>query len=126
MRIADFVEHPVLSDKALEAALFRTFAIPSISRILHNSGQFEHACRKRVDDTELLVREFNESHFDSDRSESVMRKIAHSHQSTCLHSQRQPGAATTQRHSLGVPDHKRRLPLRAEPVLPPTLSVRML
>eukprot|EP00252_Welwitschia_mirabilis_P005276 TRINITY_DN15789_c0_g1_i2.p1 TRINITY_DN15789_c0_g1~~TRINITY_DN15789_c0_g1_i2.p1 ORF type:complete len:367 (-),score=-23.06 TRINITY_DN15789_c0_g1_i2:109-1209(-) len=53
-----YVEFPWLSNKALEFALFRTFAIPSISRLLHKTQQFNKSnVLKRYDDTALLIQE---------------------------------------------------------------------
>lgn len=65
--ILAFVEMPWISEKAQEAAIFRTFAIPSISRLLDNTQQFARAPLARSEDTEILIREFTEQHYDSQR-----------------------------------------------------------
>jgi hypothetical protein len=65
--IVQYIEMPWISEKSLEAALFRTFAIPSISRLLDQTQQFARQPLKRSEDTEILIREFNEHHFDSER-----------------------------------------------------------
>jgi hypothetical protein len=43
--------------RAHELALFCTFAIPSISRILDQTGEFAHRGQRRYDDTVALLRE---------------------------------------------------------------------
>lgn len=52
---------PLLYDKALEFALFRTYAVPSISATLARSGGFERDAAVRYDDTHLLLREMAEN-----------------------------------------------------------------
>lgn len=52
-------------ERALEFALFRTYAIPSISALLAKTGEFELRTRKRYDDTELLLAETIEHGCDS-------------------------------------------------------------
>ncbi|KAK9824600.1 hypothetical protein WJX72_011620 [[Myrmecia] bisecta] len=41
------VEFPLIHAKALEFALFRTYAIPSISKILVGTGEFKRDCARR-------------------------------------------------------------------------------
>jgi hypothetical protein len=48
-------EFPWDTETALSLALFRTFAVPSIARILASTGEFTERARKRYDDTELLL-----------------------------------------------------------------------
>lgn len=42
-------ERPWLVRKSLEFALFRTYAVPSISRLLEATGQFQQHGQKRYD-----------------------------------------------------------------------------
>ena len=42
-------------NRALELALLKTFCLPSISGLLHKTGEFEERPRKRYDDTALIV-----------------------------------------------------------------------
>lgn len=79
--VSDFVDLPFMTDKAQEAALLRTFTIPSISRILAGSGNFACNARKRTDDTELLVREFTERHYDSERGSLALQRVNFIHSS---------------------------------------------
>ncbi len=46
---------------ALELAQLRTFSIPSISRLLHRTRQYEAAGQKRLDDTRAILTEIAES-----------------------------------------------------------------
>jgi len=61
-------------ERSLEFALFRTYAVPAISRVLSRTGEFECRSRKRYDDTELLLCEVMEHGLDSPRgSRSIAR-----------------------------------------------------
>jgi len=51
------LEFPWDMNQALSFALFRTFAVPSIGRLLHETGEFEARPQKRYDDTALLLDE---------------------------------------------------------------------
>lgn len=54
------LEFPFTYTKALQFALFRTYGIPSISKLLAGTSQFTNpeTSSKRYVDTELLIREF--------------------------------------------------------------------
>ncbi|MCB2077855.1 MAG: DUF2236 domain-containing protein [Novosphingobium sp.] len=52
---------PYTIEKALEYALFKTYAVPSISRILAATGEFTERAQKRYDDTVLLLAEVSEN-----------------------------------------------------------------
>jgi hypothetical protein len=54
-------------ERALEFALFRTYAVPAISGLLQKTGEFIRRARKRYDDTELILAEILENGFDSRR-----------------------------------------------------------
>jgi hypothetical protein len=51
--------------RALELALFRTFAVPSIAAVLMAGGEIVGRPQRRYDDTELLVRAILEHGYDS-------------------------------------------------------------
>lgn len=71
-----FVEFPLLSRKALEFSLFKTFAIPSISKLLAATRQFSPATvNKRYDDTDILIQEFLVNHVDSSRGSRALRRL---------------------------------------------------
>lgn len=62
-------------ERALEFALFRTYAVPSISGLLAKTGEFETRTRKRYDDTELLLAEPIENGLDSDRGRRSIARM---------------------------------------------------
>jgi hypothetical protein len=66
-------------ERALEFALFRTYAVPSISGLLARTGEFGQRPRKRYDDTELLLAEIMENGFDSDRGRQALARINDMH-----------------------------------------------
>jgi hypothetical protein len=53
--------------RSLEVALMRTFCSPRISGLLHRTGEFRKHGQKRYDDTALLVAEFMQNGYDSER-----------------------------------------------------------
>lgn len=53
--------------RALEIALMRTFCSASVSKLLHNTGEFRRHGQKRYDDTAILVAEFMQNGYDSDK-----------------------------------------------------------
>ncbi|KAG0039397.1 hypothetical protein BGZ83_002821 [Gryganskiella cystojenkinii] len=56
------LEFPFLNVVSLEFASFKTYAIPTISKILAATKQFATAGLKRADDTFLIILELNEGH----------------------------------------------------------------
>lgn len=66
-------------ERALEFALFRTYAVPSISGLLATTGEFEARPRKRYDDTELLLCEAIENGLDSDRGGRAIARMNEMH-----------------------------------------------
>ncbi|MAM62681.1 MAG: hypothetical protein CMH11_14460 [Maritimibacter sp.] len=62
-------------ERALEFALFRTYAVPSISGLLARTGKFEAEPRRRYDDTELLLSEPMEHGIDSPRGAEAVARI---------------------------------------------------
>jgi hypothetical protein len=67
------------TETALSLALFRTFAVPTISRILLDAGAFTEQPRKRFDDTELLLGEVEEHGYDAERGREALRRINRMH-----------------------------------------------
>jgi len=72
-------EFPWDYERALEFALFRTYAVPSISRLLYETGEFLTCPRKRYDDTELILYEIAENGFDSERGQTALRRMNQMH-----------------------------------------------
>ncbi len=62
-------------EKALQFALFRTYAVPSISGLLSRTGEFRLRPRKRYDDTELLLSEIGENGQDSARGRAAIARM---------------------------------------------------
>ncbi len=72
-------EFPFLSTKALEFGLFKTYAIPSISKILASTKELVDRTGRRYDDTDLIMREITENDIDSDRAIEALRRLNHLH-----------------------------------------------
>ena len=66
-------------EKALEFALFRTYAVPSISGLLSRTGAFRADARKRYDDTELLLSEIAENGQDSENGRLALARMNEMH-----------------------------------------------
>ncbi|MGR9046162.1 MAG: oxygenase MpaB family protein [Gammaproteobacteria bacterium] len=72
-------EFPWDYERSLEFALFRTFAVPSISALLFKTGEFISRPRKRYDDTELILYEITENGFDSERGQAALKRMNQMH-----------------------------------------------
>jgi hypothetical protein len=72
-------EFPWDIERALEFALFRTYAVPSISSLLDQTGEFARRPRKRYDDTELLLAEILENGFESQRGRAALSRVNQMH-----------------------------------------------
>ncbi|CAN0095937.1 unnamed protein product, partial [Ectocarpus sp. 8 AP-2014] len=69
------LEFPFLMTKALEFALFATYGVPSISKLLDKTGEFRKHVGKRYDDTDFILREYLESGKDGDRGRTAMGRL---------------------------------------------------
>jgi hypothetical protein len=65
--------------QALSFALFRTYAVPSIGRLLDRTGEFTGRVQKRYDDTGLLLEEVQRHGLGSGRGRSAVRRINQMH-----------------------------------------------
>jgi hypothetical protein len=72
-------DFPFDTTRALEFALFRTFAVPSIAALLDRTGEFTRRASKRYHDTDLLVSELLEHGYASDRGLRALRRINQLH-----------------------------------------------
>jgi hypothetical protein len=72
-------EFPWDTTRALELALFRTFAVPSIAALLDSTGEFDRAAQKRYDDTDLILSTIVESGYDSDEGRRAIRRMNRIH-----------------------------------------------
>ncbi|MEV0088072.1 oxygenase MpaB family protein [Saccharopolyspora sp. NPDC050642] len=68
-------EFPWDITKALEFALFRTYAVPSIGRLLDRTGEFTRAAQKRYDDTVLILFEIFHWGTESDRGRQALEQL---------------------------------------------------
>jgi hypothetical protein len=73
------VEFPWDYTRALEFALFRTYCVPSISRLLAATGEFERRPQKRYDDTALLMAEIAAHGYESPRGREALRVVNRAH-----------------------------------------------
>lgn len=72
-------EYPWLTQRALEFALFRTYAVPSISALLDQTGQFRRHGQRRYDDTSLIIAEIVEHGYDSPRGRAAIKQMNRLH-----------------------------------------------
>jgi mpaB/rubber oxygenase-like protein len=68
-------EFPWDITKALQFALFRTYAVPSIGRLLDRTGEFNRAAQKRYDDTVLILSEIFHWGTSSDRGQQALKQL---------------------------------------------------
>jgi hypothetical protein len=72
-------EFPFDMTRALEFALFRTYAVPAISALLAQTGEFAQRTQKRYDDTDLILSEIVEYGYDSERGRAALRRMNQLH-----------------------------------------------
>jgi hypothetical protein len=72
-------EFPWDGIRALEIALMRSFCSPSVSGLLHRTGEFRKHGQKRYDDTALLVAEFMQNGYDSERGRAAITHMNRIH-----------------------------------------------
>src|SRR2546425_1239722 len=72
-------DFPFDTTRALEFALFRSFAVPSIADLLDRTGEFQNRAQKRYDDTDIIVSELIEWGYDSDRGQRALRRMNQLH-----------------------------------------------
>lgn len=77
--LSGFYDFPWDSTRALEFALFRTFAVPSIGNLLFRSKEFTNRPQKRYDDTDLILAEILENGYDSERAKEAFRRMNKMH-----------------------------------------------
>jgi hypothetical protein len=78
-RIVTAHEFPWDMMQALSLALFRTYAVPSIGRLLDATGEFHRNTQKRYDDTALLLDEISLHGLHSERGRAAVRRINQMH-----------------------------------------------
>jgi hypothetical protein len=78
-RILAAHEFPWDMNQALSFALFRTYAVPSIGRLLFETGEFTERTQKRYDDTALLLDGVLEHGVASDDGRAAVRRVNQMH-----------------------------------------------
>ncbi|UNT00343.1 DUF2236 domain-containing protein [Streptomyces tubbatahanensis] len=78
-RLIAAYEFPWDMTRALELALYRTYAVPSIGSLLARTGELAGRPQKRYDDTALLLDAVVEHGFDSVRGRGAIRRINQMH-----------------------------------------------
>ncbi|MGH3358988.1 MAG: oxygenase MpaB family protein [Nocardioidaceae bacterium] len=72
-------EFPWDIQQALSFALFRTYAVPSIGRLLYDTGEFTERTQKRHDDTALILDEVSEHGLESVGGRRAVRRMNQMH-----------------------------------------------
>lgn len=72
-------EFPWDMNQALGFALFRTYAVPGIGRLLDETGEFTKRPQKRYDDTALLLEPPNRLGFEDPEARAAIRRINQMH-----------------------------------------------
>ncbi|MER5928614.1 oxygenase MpaB family protein [Streptomyces sp. NPDC002054] len=80
-RLTATYEFPWDFTRALELALYRTYAVPSIGRLLAETAEFTDRPQRRYDDTALLLDAVVEHGFESDPGRTAIRRINQMHRS---------------------------------------------
>jgi hypothetical protein len=73
------IEFPWDTQRALELAFYRTYAVPSIAELLASTGELTERTQKRYDDTRLLICAFCELGYDSDLGRRALRRMNQIH-----------------------------------------------
>ncbi|MFE6281332.1 oxygenase MpaB family protein [Streptomyces sp. NPDC057877] len=80
-RLSTAYEFPWDYTRALELALYRTYAVPSIGQLLAETAELTDRAQKRYDDTSLLLDAVVEHGFGSEQGRTAVRRINQMHRS---------------------------------------------
>ncbi|QHA09479.1 DUF2236 domain-containing protein [Streptomyces broussonetiae] len=80
-RLSAVFEFPWDYTRALELALYRTYAVPSIGRLLAETAELTCRTQKRYDDTVLLLDAIVEHGFAAEEGRTAIRRINQMHRS---------------------------------------------
>lgn len=75
------LEFPWDIQQALSMALFRTYAVPSIGRLLAGTGEFTERTQKRYDDTGLILETVLTNGFEHTEGRAAIRRMNQMHRS---------------------------------------------
>ena len=73
------LEFPWDTQRALEVAFYRSYAVPSIAELLVSTGELTERTQKRYDDTLLLIAAFCELGYDSEVGRQALRRMNRIH-----------------------------------------------
>lgn len=79
MQINSYYEFPWDIQQALSFALFRTYAVPTIGRLLFDTGEFTTDTQKRHDDTALVLESVLVDGMDSPKGHAAVRRMNQMH-----------------------------------------------
>lgn len=79
MFLSTCYDFPFDTTRSLEFALLRTFCVPSISRLLDHTGEFQHRTQRRYDDTDILISHLIEHGYHSDQGRRAIEKMNQLH-----------------------------------------------
>lgn len=77
--ISSVHEFPWDTNQSLSFALFRTYAVPSIGRLLFDTRQFTQQVQKRYDDTVVILDGIAEHGLHSERGRQALRRMNQMH-----------------------------------------------
>ncbi|WP_093797415.1 oxygenase MpaB family protein [Streptomyces sp. Wb2n-11] len=83
-RLTATYEFPWDHTRALELALYRTYAVPGIGRLLAETAELTDRSQKRYDDTALLLDTVVEHGFDTEDGRTAIRRINQMHRSYAI------------------------------------------
>jgi len=83
-RLMAAYEFPWDFTRSLELALYRTYAVPSIGRLLAETAELTDRTQKRYDDTSLLLDAVVEHGFGSEEGRTAIRRINQMHRSYAI------------------------------------------
>ena len=69
------LEFPWDTQRSLELAFYRTYAVPAIATLLDSTGEFTARPQKRYDDTQILISAFCEFGFDHDLGRRAIKRM---------------------------------------------------
>lgn len=72
-------EFPFDLTRADELAIYRTFAVPRIARLLDSTAEFTRRTQKRYDDTKLILSELVEHGYESERGAAALQRMNRIH-----------------------------------------------
>ena len=73
------LEFPWDTQRSLELAFYRTYAVPSIAELLHSTGEFTSRPQKRYDDTQILISAFCEHGYETELGRRAIRRMNRIH-----------------------------------------------